>query len=32
MKDTEIIEKLQKQYIETQQKRSKMIEVNNPHL
>lgn len=27
MKDTEIIEKLQKQYIEIQQKRSKMIEL-----
>lgn len=27
MKDTEIIQKLQKQYIETQQKRSKMIEL-----
>lgn len=27
MKDTEIIQRLQKQYIETQQKRSKMIEL-----
>lgn len=27
MKDTEIIQKLQKQYVETQQKRSKMIEL-----